>query len=568
MVDNLITLFESTSTDFSTNGLGSLPDASTCLVTEERNGAFELEMDYPIDGVRYSDIEFRRLIMAKPNPFDDPQPFRVYNISKPINGLVTINAAHISYDLSDYTVAPFTANSVSVALDNMVDALDTECPFIFVTDKGTQANMRIDKPYSVRQVLGGIEGSILDTYRGEYEFNKFQVKLWNSRGSDNGVTLRYGKNLTSLKQEENCNNVYTHLRPYWFKEVDNEPVLVDLPEKLYACPGTFNYIRILPVDFSQDFEDPPTSDQLRAACDSYISEHNVSIPEVSLDVSFVQLADSDEYADKTLFERIKLCDTVNVIFPKLGVNASAKCIKTVYDVKTGRYDKIELGSASSNLSTTIANHDKIVRESASKSMVEKSVDNATRLITGNLGGYVRINDSNGDGEPDEILVMNEPSVSTATKVWRWNNGGLGYSRNGYNGPYGTAMTQDGEIVADFITTGTMRADLIKGGTLKLGSQQNESGVAAVYDEANNLVCGLDENGFTAYGSDGSFVRINRDDGLAGYDRSGQNKVYWAAEDEFYMRQAVVQNEITLCNRMRFIPITKGSVNGIGLVSTD
>lgn len=568
MVDNLITLFESTSTDFSTNGLGSLPDASTCLVTEERNGAFELEMDYPIDGVRYSDIEFRRLIMAKPNPFDDPQPFRVYNISKPINGLVTINAAHISYDLSDYTVAPFTANSVSVALDNMVDALDTECPFIFVTDKGTQANMRIDKPYSVRQVLGGIEGSILDTYRGEYEFNKFQVKLWNSRGSDNGVTLRYGKNLTSLKQEENCNNVYTHLRPYWFKEVDNEPVLVDLPEKLYACPGTFNYIRILPVDFSQDFEDPPTSDQLRAACDSYISEHNVSIPEVSLDVSFVQLADSDEYADKTLFERIKLCDTVNVIFPKLGVNASAKCIKTVYDVKTGRYSKIELGSASSNLSTTIANHDKIVRESASKSMVEKSVDNATRLITGNLGGYVRINDSNGDGEPDEILVMNEPSVSTATKVWRWNNGGLGYSNNGYNGPYGTAMTQDGEIVADFITTGTMRADLIKGGTLKLGSQQNESGVAAVYDEANNLVCGLDENGFTAYGSDGSFVRINRDDGLAGYDRSGQNKVYWAAEDEFYMRQAVVQNEITLCNRMRFIPITKGSVNGIGLVSTD
>ena len=565
MVDYLITLYESTETSFTTNGLGALSDAVSCTVTEERNGTYELEMDYPVDGNKFSEIQFRRIIFTKPNPFADPQPFRIYNITKPLNGIVTINAAHISYDLSGYTVAPFSANSIAVAFDNMVAAMDVACPFTFVTDKGTQANINITKPYSVRSVLGGMEGSILDTYRGEYEFNKFQVKLWNNRGANNGVTIRYGKNLTDLKQEENCNNVYTHVRPYWFKEIEDAPVLVDLPEKVIAVSGTFNYTKILALDLSQDFENQPTAAQLRTAANAYINEHNIGTPEVSLTVSFVQLADSDEYNDKTLLERVQLCDTVNVQFPKLGVSATAKCIKTEYDVLLGKYSKIELGSAKSNLTTTISNHDKIVNESASRNMVEKAVDNATRLISGNLGGYVVIHDSDGDDQPDEILIMNTDDINTATKVWRWNKNGLGYSSNGYNGPYGTAMTADGQIVADFITTGTMTADLIKGGTLKLGAAQNQNGILNVYDASNNIVCTLDTNGFTANGSDGSYVRINRTNGLTGYGKDG-NALYWAAENEFHMKKSVVEDEITLCGNMRFIGINDSGHNGIGLVS--
>lgn len=566
MVDRLITLFESTATTFTSNGIGSLPDAISCQVTEERNGEFELEMDYPIDGARYNDIEFRRIIVARPNPFDDPQPFRIYAISKPLNGRVTVNAAHISYDLSGYTVAPFSAESVAAAIDQMESHMDVSCPFTFTSNKDTNAHMQINVPTSVRAVLGGVEGSLLDTYRGEYEFDKFSVKLWNNRGANNGVTIRYGKNLTSLKQEENCSNVYTHVRPYWFKEIDNEPVLVDLPEKTVAVSGTFNYTKILALDLTDQYENKPTAAQLRNAARSYINEHNIGTPDVSLDVSFVQLGDSEEYADKKLFERVKLCDTVNVIFPKLGVNATAKCIKTIYDVLAKRYDKIELGSAKSNLTTTISTHDKIVKESASKSMVERAVENATKLITGNLGGYVILHDSNGDDQPDEILIMNTADISTATKVWRWNKNGLGYSSTGYNGSYGTAITQDGSIVANFITSGTMSANLIKGGTLKAGGDSNTNGIIDLFDASNTRICRMDRNGFTAYGSDGSYVRINRDVGLAGYNRSG-TKIYWASEDEFYMQQCTVKSEITLCDRMRFIPIDNGSYHGIGLLST-
>lgn len=566
MVDNLITLFESTATTFNTNGIGSMPDALSCEVTEERNGEFELEMDYPVDGIRFSEIQFRRILVARPNPFDDPQPFRIYSISKPLNGRVTVNAAHISYDLSGYTVAPFSAASVASAIDEMVSHMDVSCPFTFSSNKDTNANINIQVPTSVRAVLGGVEGSFLDTYRGEYEFDKFSVKLWNNRGANNGVTIRYGKNLTSLKQEENCNNVYTHVRPYWFKEIENEPVLVDLPEKTIAVSGSFNYTKILALDLTDEFDNQPTAAQLRSATNTYINQHNIGTPEVSLEVSFIQLGDSEEYADKKLLERVKLCDTVTVIFPKLGVNATAKCIKTIYDVLAKHYDKIELGSAKSNLTTTIASHDKIVKESASKSMVEKAVENATRLITGNLGGYVVLHDSNGDGEPDEILIMNTPDISTATKVWRWNKNGLGYSSTGYNGSYGTAITQDGSIVANFITSGTMSANLIKGGTLKVGSASNQNGVIDVYNASNNLICRLNANGLTVYGEDGSYVRLNRSVGLAGYNRSG-TKIYWAAEDEFYMQQCTVKSEITLCDRMRFIPIDNGSYHGIGLLST-
>ena len=146
MVGNLIRLFESTATSFLDNGIGSLSDAISCMITEERNGEFELEMDYPVNGIRYEEITQRRIIVAKPNKYDDPQPFRIYAISKPINGVITINAAHVSYDLTGYTVAPFTATSASNAMTNLSNAIDESCPFTFITDKVVSANLSIIKP--------------------------------------------------------------------------------------------------------------------------------------------------------------------------------------------------------------------------------------------------------------------------------------------------------------------------------------------------------------------------------------------------------------------------------------
>lgn len=229
MVDAVITLYESTETEFNTNGLGSLNDAISCQVVEERNGEFELEMTYPITGRKYNDLQLRRIIMAKANPYSDLQPFRIYSITKPINGIVTINAEHISYDLSGYPASPFVADTVQNAFINMKSASAIECPFIFTTDKSTTANLTVIKPMSMRSLLGGVEGSILDVYGGEYEFDKYNVKLWNKRGLNRGVSIRYGKNLTDLKQEENCSSVYTGVYPFWYSE---EEGLMQLDEKL------------------------------------------------------------------------------------------------------------------------------------------------------------------------------------------------------------------------------------------------------------------------------------------------------------------------------------------------
>ena len=465
MVDTLIMLYESTETEFKTNGIGGLPDALTCTVKEERNGEFELTMTYPINGKRYSDINLRRIIFAKPNPYDDPQPFRIYSISKPLNGIVTVNAEHISYDLSGYPVAPFTAINIMDAFDKLKEkSVSTfTCPFTFSTDKTTVADMVVKKPISIRALLGGSEGSILDTYGGgEYTFDKFNVKLNQHRGSNNGVSIRYGKNLTDINQEENCSSVYTGVYPYWYSE---DTGIAEITERVVYAEGTYNFSRILPLDLSSEFDEMPSEAMLKAEAKRYMEDNDIGVPKVSIDVSFVQLAQSKEYEQITLLEKVKLCDTVNVEFPELNVSATAKCISTEYDVLTGKYTKLSLGDAKSNLAATIASQPQAATKQIEEatSALTKAINNATSLITGGQGGYVILHSSTGGKIPDEILIMNDPDINKATQVWRWNKGGLGYATS-YNGDFETAIGMDGSIVANFITAGTLSANRIAGGT--------------------------------------------------------------------------------------------------------
>ena len=466
MVDTMITLHESTEMSFTTNGLGALSDAITCEVTEERNGEFELEMEYPVTGIRYKELQLRRIIMAKPNPYSDPQPFRIYAITKPINGIVTINAEHISYDMSGYPVSAFAADTVQNAFINMKTASAINCPFSFSTDKTTTANMTVLKPSSMRSLLGGVDGSILDVYGGEYEFDKFNVKLWNKRGADRGVSIRYGKNLTDLKQEENCSSVYTGVYPFWYSEQEG---LVQLNEKIVKASGTYNFTRIYPLDLSQEWQEKPNQEQLRTRANSYMKANNIGVPAVSLTVSFAQLSQSSEYAKYALLEDVHLCDTVGVEFPELNVSAIAKCIKTIYDAISNKYVSIELGESRTNLASTISNQKQKISETITKTFMQQAIENATQLISGGLGGYVIMHSSTGGKYPDEILIMDTDNIATAKKVWRWNKGGLGYSSNGYNGPFALAITQDGQIVADFIATGELNGAIIKAGTIKAQS---------------------------------------------------------------------------------------------------
>lgn len=471
MVDSVITLYDADEEAFTSNGLGSLPDASACLVTEERNGEFEVEMDYPLTGRHYADIQKRRIIFCKPNPYDDPQPFRIYAITKPINGVVTIHAAHLSYDTSGSIVKlfPADAGSASAAMSYLKTYSIPSTPFTFFTNVGTSGTMSVPKPSSIRSLLGGSDGSLLDIFGGEYLFDKWNISLLSSRGENRGVTIRYGKNMTDLSQEENDTDFYTAVYPYWYSEAEDGG-LVTLTENngIVNGPGTYDFVKIYPLDLSgDDFSktstddegneitiEKPTAEELLAAANRYIVNSKIGIPKVSLDVSFVMLAQSEEYKDYARLETVKLCDTVTVEFEQLGVKTTAKCVKTVYNVLTDKYKSIELGEPKSSLSSTVSNQGSLIEEASDRSYMDRAIQTATDLImSGKLGGYVTVT-------KNEIYIADNQDLNQAVKVWRWNSGGLGYSKKGIDGPFGLAMTEDGKIVADYISTGNLDCSVL------------------------------------------------------------------------------------------------------------
>ena len=453
-------LYEANETEFNHNGLGVLSDAADAEVTEERNGAFELTMQYPSGGWLFSELKNRRIIYCPAYPGGTPQPFRIYRITKPMGGLVTVYAEHISYDLSGVMLSRFSAGSAAEAFAKLPQYAVGNNPFTFFTDKSTQAVFQVTAPASIRSKLGGSEGSLLDVYGGEYVFDGFTVKLLNERGQNRGVSIRYGKNLTDLTQEENIQSVYTGVYPYWAKEED----YFELPEKTVNAEGNFGFTRLMPLDLSSEFEEKPSAEQLRAKAQEYMKANKTGVPKVSLTVSFFPLEQSEEYKDLALLETVYLCDTVNVAFSALGVSATAKVVKTVYDVLRKRYRSIELGDAKSNIADTIVKQEQEIQKKPSYSALEDAIKNATNWIT-NGGGYiVAIKDEAGNWK--EIVSLDVNNLEQAKKVWRWNNGGFGFSANGYNGPYRLAITQDGAIVADFITVGTLTANIIKAGVLK------------------------------------------------------------------------------------------------------
>lgn len=453
-------LFPSTATEWTTQGLGALSDTVSCKVAEERNGIFELEMQYPMSGAHFSEMQNRCIVLAIPSPYRSPQPFRIYRITKPLNGICTVYAQHISYDLSGVPLNPFTAQSAPAAMAGLQSNAEGDSPFTFWTDKSTTANFSVDVPSSTRSVLGGQTGSILDVYGGEYEWDKYTVKLHGQRGQDNGVVIRYGKNLTDIEQDRNSSNVATGIYPYW---KGSDDTLVTCEPKVVPAPGTYDFTRVVPVDFSQDFEAAPTPAELQARAESYVQANKIGIPVVSISVSFVQLEQTEEYKDLALLEKCDLCDTVTVQFNRLGVDAKAEIVKTVTDVLLERYESVEIGSIRANIADTIANQQQEIQERPTTTAMQQAVSNATNWITNGKGYVVAVKDSNGNWS--EILIMDTPDITTAQKVWRWNGGGFGFSSTGYNGPYTTAITQDGAIVADFITTGTLTANLIKAGVL-------------------------------------------------------------------------------------------------------
>lgn len=457
-------LYQASETAFNTNGIGRLRDCISCIVTEERNGKYECELQYPITGKWYSQIESGMIVLATHDDGKIPQPFRIYRRSAPIDGIVTFNARHISYDLNNIILNAFDASGVVAAMLGIETNSINVNPFEFWTDKTTSANFSMKNPSSVRGILGGSKGSILDVYGGEYEFDKFTVKLHAARGVNSGATIRYGKNLVDIEQTVNVESAYDSVVPFWYQD----GTLVVLDERIVASDTS---ARPVTLDLTSEFQEAPTQAQLRARAKSYLNNNKPWIPNENIKVDFVQLWQTSEYKDVAALQRVNLCDTVNVFYSQLGVTAEKiKVIKTVYNVLLDRYDEMELGEARSTFAQTILKQtseqlDAIRQEMINSSMMQAAIDHATELITGGLGGHV-VFTLNAEGKPEEILIMDTDDVLTAVNVWRFNKNGLGHSHNGYEGPFNDiALTADGKINATMITTGILNAALVKAGIL-------------------------------------------------------------------------------------------------------
>ena len=539
-------------------GLGALTDCLSCEVSEERNGAYELQMTYAAQGIHASEIQLNRYIKAKPNFTDDPQIFRIYKIGKTINGHFDVYAQHISYDLSGKAISSGSANNIVTACAVLEASAGN---FTITTTKETLGNFNITEPSSVRSWFGGKQGSLLDVYgSGEWKYDNFSCRLMSARGADRGVQIRYGKNLTDLNQELDSSSLYTHVMSYWKGDTNV------VSGYLYATGLVLDTIRTLIVDATADYTEEPTVAELGSYTMSYISNHNLTAPINSITLKFQQTG--------TLVERVDLCDTVTVFFEELDIIAKFKCIRTKWDVLAERYIENEFGDPRTSIADTIANgstevasadatarnlaqqalnlaNDKrrvfvttpeppydigdlwiedekirycITTKGANESYseddwssvdtidsvtLEDAVANATTWITGGNGGYVIIH-RNADGKPYELVISDTETITANTaKVWRWNINGLGYSSTGYDGTFTTAITADGKFVADFITVGTLdasevqvvnlNATMFTGAMIQLGGYQNQDGTMVIRNAQNAIIGVLDTNGMEFFG---------------------------------------------------------------------
>lgn len=504
-------LFDKSARDFTTNGLGRI-ECVSCEVSWSANGSRELEAVVSVTSPHVSEIVNDNIIAAIPYDGGTLQAFRIYKVTKPLSGTFTVYARHISSWLSYIPCRPFTAETVTEALQKLKTNAMEECPFTFWTDKNTRATYTQDAPESILSRLGGVQGSILDVYGGDYDFDNFNVRLWNNFGRDQSVAIRYGKNLTDINQEASIESTVTGIVPFWASESEviyyNGVVEAD-------TANNFAHKRTVPYDFSDDFEEAPTAAQLKARAERYVIRNKIGIPKVNIKVSFVALWQTEEYKEIAPLERLRVFDYVTVYYPKLDISAKAQIIKTRYDCLRDRYVEIELGELRSDFANTIVgltdaltskqnalvarqnrtfanvlsqseeireikdnvadldeelgNVSQLIDDSlaAFEKKMDAAIEAATDEITGANGGYI-VTHQDSAGRPYELLIMEKPDINDPNNknIWRWNMGGLGYSKNGYGGPYETAITQKGAINAKFITTGTLDAGIITTGILK------------------------------------------------------------------------------------------------------
>lgn len=467
-------LYSETTENFDTMGLGVLEDCIKCEVEEERNGKFEAVLQYPKDGPLFKELKEGCFIKCKANDKQGLQIFRVYNSSKVLGGVQTFYCEHVSYRLNRIPVKKLEVENVTAteAMQYLKDNSLVENKFNFSSDFESELSTKVDTPSSVRKMLGGITGSILDTWNGEYEWDNFNVILHKQRGDYKSLSITYGKNLLELNQTKSIGEVYTAVLPYaTYLDENNEEVKVELEEGFIPYEDiTVKEHSVLVKDFSELFEDNEeiTEETLRSKCKSWMLDNKLYLPSLNLVINFAKLEQTEDFKDFLSLDSVNLCDWVIVRYPDFGIDERIEVIRVVYDSLLERYNEIELGDKKSTLNSSVSNVEASIGPNGGKlSKIEReyveAIKNATELITGNSGGYVVLRPGT---KPEEILVMDTADINTAKNVWRWNKAGLAHSSNGYKGPFDVAITQDGKIVADYILAGILKGITIEGNRIE------------------------------------------------------------------------------------------------------
>lgn len=553
----MIKLFSQTDNLFSSNG-DKIIIPIRAKVHKEDNGDYYLDLETNLDYI--NDIVQGNIVVA--NTPQGDQAFRISNVTA-TRKKITAKCYHVFYDSKNYLIQDsyVVDKDCNDALDHLNSATDTTSPFTTLSDITNINTFRC-----VRKSLYEAIQTVIERWGGHLVRDNFTIKIMSSIGQDNGVTIRYGKNLKSITCESNWDNVVTKIMPVGkdgilLNALDDTQDVYIYSGVSYSIPFTKN------VSFSQEInkEDYETEEEYQQAL---IDDLRIQAEDYVNINCYPQM----NYILKANIEKITdIGDVIEVDDERLGIIVLTNVISYDYDCILEKYTELEFGNFTqklSNLMSTISNNTQNAITESNQNLqitLSSELQQAQDKIWNALGSSYVIY------EGDKILIVDTLPKESATNVIMLNNGGIGFSNTGINGPFRSAWTIDNVLNMEQINVINLTANLIKGGTLKLGSNLNQNGNLEVYDTANNLIAELNNNGLKMYGADGSYIVMNNDVGFVGYDRLG-NEIYWVNGDEFHQKKSVVEEEITLCNKLRFIPITLYDSNnnitndGIGLVN--
>lgn len=547
----MIKVFSPTDTTFETNG-DAVVNATRAVVHKVDNGDFYLELEAPIEYIDY--LKPKNIIVA-PTPQGD-QAFRLEAPVETTRSKIKFKAYHVFYDSKNYLIVDnyIVEKNCNYALDYLNSNTDNPSPFTTLSDVQTINSFRC-----VRKSLYEAVQTILERWGGHLVRDNYNLQIRNVIGQDNGVTIQYRKNLKEIEVSEDWSGVCTKCLPVG-KDGFTLDELYLYSETQYEIPYTKT------VSFEQDIneDDYPDESTYKAAlradlisqCNKYLETAQYPAINYTLKANIEKITD--------------VGDIVEVYDERLGVSISASVLSFDYDCILGEYTQVEFGTAGASLSNLMSSITTEINTAVTENNQTLSVNLQAAIEVAEARIWNALGSSYCIYSGDQIIIVDRLPAETARNCIRINSAGIAFSQTGIFGTFTTAWTIDGTFNAQAINVINFTADLIKGGTLKLGSNLNQYGSLEVYNESNTLIAQLDKNGLLMYGKDGSYLVMNTVVGFAGYDRLG-NRIFWADKDEFHMKKSVIEEEITLCNKLRFIPIEVYDNNtlvndGIGLVS--